>query len=454
MRWQPVWRGRPEIANNAPGMSSTPLAQLSASQLSAVHDDVRARYDAFKERGLRLDLTRGKPASAQLDVSASILSLPGPDDYTAADGTDCRNYGGLQGLPELRALLAPLFGVTPAQMILGDNSSLGLMHDTIVYALLKGTCDSARPWSAEPRVAFLCPSPGYDRHFAICEDFGIEMIVVPMTDAGPDMDVVERLVAEDAGIKGMWCIPKYNNPTGTVYSPETIERLARMRTAAADFRLLWDNAYAVHHLTDDRIEIPSIVEACAAHGHANRPFVYGSTSKVTLAGAGVSLVASSADNVAWYLKRMGKRTIGADKVNQLRHVRYFGDTEGLLTQMGRHRALIAPKFATVIEVFTRELGGTGVASWTNPKGGYFISLDVLDGCAKEVVRLAKEAGVELTPAGSTYPYGRDPHDRNIRIAPTFPDAATVAPAAEGVALSVLLAATSALLAGRTANSGA
>lgn len=431
-------------------MPSTPLAQLTAPQLSAVHDGVRARYDAFKGRGLKLDLTRGKPASAQLDLAASLLTLPGPDDFTAADGTDCRNYGGLQGLPELRALLAPFFGVTPAQMILGDNSSLGLMHDTIVYALLKGTCDSPRPWAAEPRVAFLCPAPGYDRHFAICEDFGIEMIVVPMTDAGPDMEVVERLVAEDAAIRGMWCIPKYNNPTGTVYSPDTIERLAAMPTAAADFRLFWDNAYAVHHLTDERIEIDSIVEACARHGHANRAFVYGSTSKVTLAGAGVSLVASSADNVAWYLKRMGKRTIGADKVNQLRHVRYFGDPEGLLTQMARHRALIAPKFTTVIDVFTRELGGTGVASWTNPKGGYFISLDVLDGCAKEVVRLAKDAGVELTPAGSTYPYGRDPHDRNIRIAPTFPDAATVAPAAEGVALSVLLAATAALLAGSSA----
>lgn len=431
-------------------MSLTPFAHLSTQALAAVHDDTRTRYEAFKTRGLALDLTRGKPAAAQLDVSNALLALPGADASaaTAADGTDCRNYGLLQGLPELRALLAPLFGVTPTQMILGDNSSLALMHDTIVYALLKGMADSPRPWSAEPRVAFLCPSPGYDRHFAICQDFGIEMIVVPMTDSGPDMDAVERLVAEDAGIKGMWCIPKYNNPTGTVYADDTIDRLAAMPSAAPDFRLLWDNAYAVHHLTDERIEIPSIVEACARHGHPHRAFVYGSTSKITLAGAGVALVASSADNVAWYLGRMGKRTIGGDKVNQLRHARYFGDTAGLLAQMDSHRALIAPKFATVIDVFTRELGGTGVASWTDPKGGYFISLDVLDGCAKEVVRLAREAGVELTPAGSTYPYGRDPHDRNIRIAPTFPDAATVAPAAEGVALSVLLATTRALLDGR------
>ena len=429
-------------------MTTTPLTTLPDADLAAVHARIRERYDAFKTRGLSLDLTRGKPASAQLDLSSDLLGLPGPSDFAAADGTDTRNYGLLQGLPELRALLAPLFGVTPAQMILGDNSSLALMHDTIAYALLKGTCDSPRPWSKDDRVAFLCPVPGYDRHFAICEDFGIEMIPVAIGETGPDMDTVERLVAEDAGIKGMWCIPKYNNPTGTVFSDDTVERLAAMRTAAPDFRLLWDNAYAVHHLTDDRIEIPSIVEACARHGHPNRAFVYGSTSKVSLAGAGVALVASSADNVAWYLQRMGKRTIGGDKVNQLRHVRLFGDTAGLLAHMDRHRAVIAPKFATVIDVFTRELGGTGVACWTEPKGGYFISLDVHDGCAKEVVRLAKAAGVELTPAGSTHPYGRDPHDRNIRIAPTFPAPDTVGPAAEGVALSVLLAATAALQASR------
>jgi DNA-binding transcriptional MocR family regulator len=249
----------------------------------------------------------------------------------------------------------------------------------------------------------------------------------------------------------MWCIPKYNNPTGTVYSDAVVARLASMRTAAPDFRLMWDNAYAVHHLTDDQIEIPSIVDACARHGHTNRPFVFGSTSKVTYAGAGVALFASSPDNVAWYLGRMGKRTIGGDKVNQLRHVRLLGDTAGLLARMHRHREIIAPKFATVIDVFTRELGGTDVASWTEPRGGFFISLDVRDGSAQEVVRLAKQAGVELTPAGSTHPYRRDPHDRNIRIAPTFPDLPTVEPAAEGVALSVLLATSAALLAERTAS---
>jgi DNA-binding transcriptional MocR family regulator len=447
------WTRRRLIANNAGGMPTTALAELPTADLEAFQQQVRQRYDAFAARGLKLDLTRGKPAPAQLDLSDALLALPGDDDYRAADGTDTRNYGVLQGLPELRALLAPLFGVTADAVILGGNSSLGLMHDAIVYALLTGTCDGARPWSREDRVAFLCPVPGYDRHFAICEDFGIEMIPVPLTGDGPDMDLVERLVAEDAGIRGMWCIPKYSNPTGTVYGGATIERLAAMPTAAPDFRLLWDNAYAVHHLTDERLEIASIVEACARQGHANRPFVFGSTSKITYAGAGVALFASSAANVRWYLGRMGKRTIGGDKVNQLRHVRLLGDAGGLLAQMDRHRAIIAPKFAGVLDVFARELGGTGVARWTAPKGGFFISLDVLGGCAQEVVRLAKQAGVELTPAGSTHPYRRDPDDRNIRIAPTVPPLADVEPAAEGVAQSVLLATTAALLARRTGGAG-
>ena len=423
----------------------TDLTQLGSRDLSAYHDRVRARYDAFKTRGVKLDLTRGKPAAEQLDLGNELLALPGTHDYTAADGTDCRNYGGLQGLPELRALLAPLFGLSADLVVLGDNSSLGLMHDTVVYAMLKGTCDSSRPWAKEPQVRFLCPVPGYDRHFAICEEFGIEMIPVPLAAEGPDMDVVEQLLADDASIKGMWCIPKYSNPTGTIYSSEAVERLAAAPAAAPDFRIFWDNAYAVHHLTPERIEIPSIVEACARHGHPNRAFVFGSTSKITFAGAGVALTGSSADNVAWYLARMGKRTIGADKVNQLRHVRFLRDADGLLAHMDRHRTIIAPKFATVLETFREHLGGTGVASWLEPKGGFFISLDVLDGCAREVVRLAKEAGVALTPAGATFPYGRDPRDRNIRIAPTFPDLATVGAAAEGVALSVLMATTTALL---------
>ena len=423
----------------------TDLTTTSLEQLRETHEAARSRYDAFARRGVKLDLTRGKPASTQLDLSADLLALPGVADYLAADGTDTRNYGLLQGLPELRAVLAPLFGLDPQHVVIGDNSSLGLMHDTIAYALLCGTGDGPGPWSKRPRLAFLCPVPGYDRHFAICQDFGIEMIPVPMTEAGPDLEVVERLVKDDEDIRGMWCMPKYSNPTGTVYSDQTVERLAAMTTAAPDFRLFWDNAYAVHHLTAERIEIANIATACERHGHPNRPFVYGSTSKITLAGAGVALFGSSAQNVAWYLKRMGRRTIGSDKINQLRHVRFLRDTQGVLALMDAHRAVIAPKFATVIETFTAHLAGAGVATWTEPKGGYFVSLDVLDGCAAEVVRLAKQAGVELTPAGSTFPHLQDPRDRNIRIAPTYPDQASVAQAAEGVALSVLVATTKALL---------
>lgn len=424
------------------------LNTLQTADLSAFHDQTRLRYEAFRQRGLALDLTRGKPSSEQLDLSNGLLGLPGETDYKAADGTDARNYGVLQGLPELRALLAPLFGATPAQVVVGDNSSLALMHDAVAYSLLKGTVGSERPWSREPSIKFLCPVPGYDRHFAICQDFGIEMIAVPLGDDGPDMDLVERLVAEDAAIKGMWCVPKYSNPSGAVYADAVVERLAKMPTAAPDFRIFWDNAYAVHHLTDERIEIPSLIDACARHGHPNRVFVFGSTSKVTLAGAGVALFAGSADNVTWFLGRMGKRTIGSDKINQLRHVRFLRDADGLLALMERHRAIVAPKFTAVADAFAAHLGGTGVASWLVPKGGYFISLDVLDGCARAFVRAAKDAGVELTPAGATHPLGKDPHDRTVRIAPTFPDLDTVRVAAEGVALSVLLVTSKSLLAGR------
>ena len=425
------------------------LDTLSTADLAAWRDRAQARYDAFKARGLSLDLTRGKPSSDQLDLSNGLLTLPGQADHTAADGTDVRNYGGLQGLAELRALLAPLFGVLPPQMVLGDNSSLALMHDAIAFAMLKGTVGSPRPWAQEARLAFLCPVPGYDRHFAITDDFGFDLLPVPLGPDGPDMDVVERLAAADPAIKGIWCVPKYSNPTGAIYSAEVTERLAAMPAAAPDFRVIWDDAYAVHHLTDDRIETPNLLAACARQGQPDRALVFGSTSKVTLAGAGVALVAASPANVAWFLGRMGKRTIGGDKVNQLRHVRALGDTAGLVALMARHRAIVAPKFAAVLATFDRELAGTGVASWIAPKGGYFISLDVLDGCARAVVRLAKDAGLALTPAGATHPHGIDPHDRTIRIAPTYPDMATATTAADGVAVCVLLATATALLAGRT-----
>jgi DNA-binding transcriptional MocR family regulator len=397
---------------------------------------IHEEYAAFQAKGLKLNLTRGKPSAAQLDLSNGLLSLPSAKDYLAADSTDCRNYGNLQGLAEARHLFSELLGAPADQVLVANNASLALMHDAIVYSLLKGSCDSAAPWSRQGEIAFLCPVPGYDRHFRICEDYGIRMISVRLNDDGPDMDEVERLVAADASIKAIWCVPKYSNPTGAVYSDAVIERLAAMKTAAPDFRLLWDNAYTVHHLTDERIEIANILEACARHGHANRALVFASTSKITFAGGGLALFAASPANIKWMLARLTPRTIGPDKLNQLRHVRFLKNHAGILALMEKHRALIAPKFQKVLEIFDQKLRGLSDVRWTRPKGGYFISLDVPQGCARRVVALAKEAGVELTPAGATYPQGKDPQDRNIRIAPTFPELPEIAQAAEGVCLCI------------------
>jgi DNA-binding transcriptional MocR family regulator len=412
---------------------------IEAAQAVSTKAEIQERYEAFKAKGLKLNLTRGKPASDQLDLSNVLLSLPGVSDFTAEGATDVRNYGGLQGLIEVRRLFSGIMGAPADQILVANNSSLALMHDCIVYALLKGTCDSKAPWSKQGDIAFLCPVPGYDRHFKICEDYGIRMVTVEMNDDGPDVSKVERLVANDASIKGMWCVPKYSNPTGAVYSDSVVERLAAMKTAAPDFRLFWDNAYTVHHLTSERIEIANVLELCAKHGNPNRALVFASTSKVTLAGAGMAFFASSKANVKWLLERLTPRTIGPDKANQLRHVRFLKNEDGILALMDQHRALIAPKFEKVLEIFDAKLTGIPGVSWTRPKGGYFISLEVPKGCARRVVALAKEAGVELTPAGSTHPYGKDPDDRTIRIAPTFPDLPEVALAAEGVAIAVQLA---------------
>jgi DNA-binding transcriptional MocR family regulator len=412
---------------------------IEAAQAVPAKAEIQKSYDIFKAKGVKLNLTRGKPSSDQLDLSNELLRLPGTSDFTAEGATDIRNYGGLQGLIEVRRLFSGIMGAPAEQIVVANNSSLALMHDCIVYSLLKGTCDSTAPRSKNGEIAFVCPVPGYDRHFKICEDYGIRMIGVPMNDDGPDVAEVERLVANDASIKGMWCVPKYSNPTGTVYSDSVIERLASMQTAAPDFRLFWDNAYAVHHLTSERIEIANVLELCAKHGNANRAFVFASTSKVTLAGAGMAFFASSKANVKWLLDRLTPRTIGPDKANQLRHVRFLKNEEGILALMERHRALIAPKFEKVLEIFDAKLAGIPGVCWTRPKGGYFISLEVPRGCARRVVALAKEAGVELTPAGSTHPYGKDPDDRTIRIAPTFPELPEVALAAEGVAGAVQLA---------------
>jgi len=390
-------------------------------------------YAALRDRGLRLDLTRGKPSPEQLD----LMTFAGNDDYTAADGTDCRNYGGLTGLQELREIFSGFLQVPAAQLVALGNSSLALMHDIIAHALLFPLPGSSRGWLGDS--AFVCPVPGYDRHFAVCEKFGIEMIRVPMLSDGPDMNVVEELVAADPRIKGMWCVPKYSNPTGACYSSATIERLARMRTAAGDFRLFWDNAYAVHYLTPDGpAQIAPVLDACERAGNCDRPFVFGSTSKITYAGAGVAFFGSSPANVSWFLGHLARQTIGPDKVNQLRHVRLLQSADGVLELMDRHRQILAPKFALVDQILRDGL--SGIASWTLPEGGYFMTLDVPDGCASAVVGLAADAGIALTPAGATHPYGRDPRDRTIRLAPTFPSLTDLEQAMRGLVTCVRLAA--------------
>jgi len=396
------------------------------------------RLAAIRQKGLKLDMTRGKPSSEQLDLANGLTTILASDDYKAADGTDTRNYGGLDGLAEMKALFAEMLETTAANVIVGGNSSLAMMHDVVVRALLHGVPGGDAPWS-QTKVKFLCPSPGYDRHFAICQHHGIDMLTVPLGAEGPDVAAVEKLVSADASVKAMWCVPKYSNPTGTTYSPDVVQRLAAMKTAAPDFRLLWDNAYAVHDLYETTDLLTEILGACANAGNPNRPIVFASTSKISLAGAGVAALASSPANVADTKKHLSVQTIGPDKPNQLRHVRFFKTIAGLRAHMQRHAALLRPKFETVTRILERDLGGTGLARWTQPRGGYFVSLDTLEGCASEVVKLAEEGGVKLTPAGATFPYGRDPQNRNIRIAPSLPPASQVETAMQVVSLCVLLA---------------
>jgi DNA-binding transcriptional MocR family regulator len=415
------------------------LSDLSHDELTAMHEQQTGAYQALLAKGLQLDLTRGKPSPAQLDLSNELLTLPGEGNYKDSTGTDCRNYGGTQGLPAIRRIFAPLLNVPVDQLVAGDNSSLSIMHDTLVYALLRGTVDSAEPWSKAP-IKFICPVPGYDRHFALCEQYGIEMISVPLSQDGPDLDQVRRLVADDPSIKGMWIVPMYSNPNGAIYTPDVTRALLEM-PAAGDFRMFWDNAYAVHHLTD--IETPAIdvLGMAAEAGHPNRVYLFASTSKITFAGAGVSFFASSPSNVQWYLQNLSKRTIGPDKINHLRHALYLKGADGVTELMHRHREILAPKFEQVISILSKRLGDSQVATWTDPDGGYFVSLDVDEGTATRVVELAKGAGIALTAAGAAFPYGRDPHDRNIRIAPSFPSPDEVAAAIDGLATCVLLAAT-------------
>lgn len=411
---------------------------LSRDQIQTLLDEQTAAYRTLQESGLKLDLTRGKPSPAQLDLSHELLALPGPDFKDAA-GTDTRNYGGLTGLAELREIFAPIMQVPVAQVIAGDNASLAMMHDNLVFALFHGVPDSEQPWGVEESVKFICPSPGYDRHFALLEEYGIEMLPVDLLDDGPDMTAVRELV-KDPTVKGMWLVPTYSNPTGSVVSEAVAAELAALETAAPDFRIYWDNAYAVHHLTEERTKTPDILGLCVASGHPNRAVIFASTSKITFAGSGVSFQGGSPDHIAWYLGHLGKRTIGPDKVNQLRHARYLKDTEGVYALMDRHRAILAPKFQAVVDILQARLGDLAVASWTEPKGGYFVSLDVLDGTASRVIQLAREAGVAMTPAGAAFPYSDDPRDRNIRIAPSYPSPEELTVAIDVLATCVLIAA--------------
>jgi DNA-binding transcriptional MocR family regulator len=396
---------------------------------------VQAQYDAFKQRGLKLDMSRGKPAPEQLDLSNALMAaLPG---FAAADGTDCRNYGLGLGLPEARALFGKLFGAPAAQVIVDSSASLSLMHDVIVYALLNGV-PGGQPWVGQ-QPTFLCPVPGYDRHFSICEARGIKMINVPLNDDGPDMDLVERLVAQDASIKGIWCVPKYSNPSGAVYSDAVVQRLAAMQTAAPDFRIMWDDAYRFHHLTEENVVVADLLDACAKAGNADRAIVFASTSKVSWAGSGIAALAASPANIAWWTRHAGIRSIGPDKINQLRHVAYLKDAATVDALMAAHRALLKPKFDAVLAQFGAHLGDVPGVSWTLPKGGYFIDLVTPKGAAKRTIALAKEAGITLTPAGAAYPYGVDPDDSHIRIAPSFPSLPEIGQAAEGIALALKLA---------------
>jgi aspartate/methionine/tyrosine aminotransferase len=421
------------------------LRLASPAELADRRAALQARHAEVRARGLALDMTRGKPAANQLDLSDALLGWPAGVAPRSAEGVDARNYGDLQGLPAMRAIFAEVLDVPASQVIVGGNSSLTLMHDQLVRALLHGVPGGQGPWRAGP-VKFLCPVPGYDRHFAICQHFGVEMVPVQLDGRGPDMDAVEALVAADPAIRGMWCVPKYSNPTGVTYADDVVRRLAAMPTAAPDFRLWWDNAYAEHHLGGDGEPLLEILAACAAAGHPDRAYVFTSTSKITYAGAGVACMASSPTNVADVLRHLTIQTIGPDKVNQLRHVQLLGDAAGLRTHMQRHAAILRPKFEAVDRLFTAHLGGLEIASWTRPRGGYFVSLDVLAGTAKATVALAAAAGVKLTAAGATFPGGVDPDDRNLRIAPSLPPLHEVETAMEVVALCVELAAVEALLA--------
>lgn len=419
---------------------------MSKEELLVLKESLNKEYAEAKAKGLALDMSRGKPSAKQLDVSLGLLdTINSSSDLKALDGTDCRNYGVLDGIPEAKKLMADMMGTTPDHVIVYGNASLNIMYDQISRAYTHGILGNT-PWCKLDKVKFLCPVPGYDRHFAITERFGIEMINIPMSESGPDMGMVEEYVSKDASVKGIWCVPKYSNPQGYTYSEETVKRMAALKPAAEDFRIFWDNAYVIHDLYDDnKDEIADIISECEKAGNPDMVFEFASTSKVSFPGSGIAALATSANNIADIKKQLTIQTIGHDKLNQLRHVRFFKDINGLKEHMRKHAEFMRPKFEAVESVLDEELGGLGIGSWTEPKGGYFISFEAMDGCAKAIVAKCKEAGVKLTGAGATFPYGKDPKDSNIRIAPSFPTPEEMKQAADLFVLCVKLVSVEKLL---------
>ena len=423
-----------------------PYAEMTKAELQALKKELSAKYREYQGKDLKLDMSRGKPSIDQLDLSMGMLDVLTSDmDLTCEDGTDCRNYGVLDGISEAKELLADMMEVAPDHIIIYGNSSLNVMYDTVSRSMTHGVMGNT-PWCKLDKVKFLCPVPGYDRHFAITEYFGIEMINIPMTPTGPDMDMVEELVASDDSIKGIWCVPKYSNPQGISYSDQTVRRFARLKPAAPDFRIYWDNAYTIHHLYDmDQDHLIEILAECKRAGNPDMVYKFASTSKISFPGSGIAAIAASQNNLVDIKKQLRIQTIGHDKVNQLRHVRFFGDIHGMVEHMRKHADILRPKFEAVLETLDRELEGLGIGTWTTPKGGYFISFDSLDGCAKAIVAKCKKAGLVMTGAGATYPYGKDPHDSNIRIAPSYPPLNDLKQAMELFALCVKLVSVEKLL---------
>ena len=414
-------------------------SEMTKEELNVEYALLKQQYKEFQYKALSLDMSRGKPSPEQLDLSMGMMDVLGPQaDMTGEDGVDCRNYGDLEGIPECKELLADIMEVNPDNIIIYGNSSLNVMFDFISRSYTHGVMGST-PWCKLPSVKFLCVVPGYDRHFKITEYFGIEMINVPMLETGPDMDMVEQLVSSDDSIKGIWCVPKYSNPTGNSYDDETVRRFARLKPAAADFRIYWDNAYTVHHLYDHHQDhLIEILAECKRAGNPDMVYKFASTSKITFSGSGIAACAASLNNLEDIRKQLSIQTIGHDKVNQLRHVRFFKDIHGVVEHMRKHADILRPKFEAVENIFEEELGGLEIGTWTKPNGGYFISFDSLAGCAKEIVARAKKAGVKLTPAGAAFPYGKDPEDKNIRIAPSYPSLQEIEQAARLFTLCVKL----------------